>query len=252
VRHGRNNRKRLRNWKIAEGVIPPPVTLEAETGRPRFLAKYTNRMLLVMTGGTHEDPVLEWLEYDEIVRRNQQRATPWVSPRLTKRLGREPNLEQRCWLSGVQLYFVPYSVLPDPMLASWAVSRDHLVCERNGGSHQGDSNISMVGSYLNHKVGHAPLPLKLLHRQELARHELPRDVPSRETAHAVVGHIIDVERQHRLGSGYPWQPWVFAPGTREHRIATAFFEEMRDAEREFLALEPEGRGQWLTEFRWRW
>lgn len=252
MRHGRKKRDLLREWKIATGMKSPSDPTDPETGRPRLLAKYTNRPFLVMTGGTRNDPILEWVEYDEIVRRNMSGSEPWVSPRLTMKFGRNPDLSQRCWLSGVQMYFVAFGVLHDPMLANWAASREHLVCERNGGFGQRDSNIAIVGSFLNKKIGHSPLPLKLLHRRELASREFSRDDPSWETCLAIVRHIIEVENQHRLESGYPWQPWSLEPGTRDHKIATAFQAEMRAAEQEFLALDDTGRRQWLEEFRWRW
>jgi len=71
-----------------------------------------------------------------------------------------------------------------------------------------------------------------------------------------MGPILDLtistEDEHRLGGHYPWQPWAFEPGTREHKIAAAFHREMMEAEQEFLALDDEGRADWIRNFTWRW
>lgn len=223
---------------------------DPETGRLLKYKSYVNRQLLVMTGGTVRAPVLEWMLYDDIAERSTKRDL-WVS-RIVRRFGREADLEQRCWLSGVQLYFVPYSVVDDARKTVWGVSREHLVCERNGGKGHGDSNIAFAGTQLNARIGHNPLPLKLLVRQELAKHSYNRDDPTYEVYRQIRVRIIEIENQYKLGDHYPWQPWTFTPGSNEYRIATAFAREMLDLEAEFLALDPEGRRQWMADFKWRW
>lgn len=244
-RHGRAHRAELRADKRIDDLRHP------ETGRLLRYSKFADRQLLVMTGGTADAPELQWLSYDEIAERNRNHL--WISHKMTKKFGRDPNLEQRCWMSGVQLYVVPYSVLETlDKKPTWRATRDHLVCVRNGGDGHGDSNLVVVGEWINDKVGHNPLPLKLLVRSELAKLKYDRDSPTYAAVGPIIESIIEIEGRFRIGDRYPWQPWTFEPGTREHASATAFDAEMRAAEDEFLALDDDGRRQWLAEFKWRW
>lgn len=204
-----------------------------------------------MVGGTPDTPEFEWMAYDEIAERNKNGS--WISRKMTMKLGRDASLEQRCWLSGVQLYVVPYAVLGTlDKTPTWRATREHLVCLRNGGIGHGDSNIALVGEWVNDKIGHNPLPLKVLTRQELAKRSYDRDTPIYAAVGPVIDGIIEVEQQLRLGDRYPWQPWTFEPGTHNHALAKAFQTEMLKAEDEFLALDAQGRRQWLDEFKWRW
>jgi hypothetical protein len=244
-RHGRAHRAELRAEKRKPELRHP------ETGRLLRYSKFADRQLLVMVGGTPDTPVTTWMSYDEIAERNHNGL--WISHKNTKKFGKDATLEQRCWVSGVQLYFVPYSVLETlNKKPTWRATRDHLVCVRNGGRGHGDSNIVMVGEWVNDKIGHNPLPLKLLLRAELAKSPYERELPTYAAVGPVIERVMEVENQFRLGNGYPWQPWTFAPGTQDHATATAFHAEMRAAEDEFLSLDAEGRRQWLAEFRWRW
>jgi hypothetical protein len=219
-----------------------------ENGGTRFVP--VDRQLLVMTGGTADTPDLKWFSFQELLRRNRKRN--WISGLPLSRFGREAGLQQRCWLTGVQLYFVPVKVLEANVVLPWSITREHLVNARDGGKGQGDSNLVFVGAIINKHLGHVPLPFKLHLRSELAGRELPRDAPTLATYHCVRQAIIDVQRRHLVGKHYAWQKDCFAPGSHEHKSASALRAEMRAAEQEFLAFDSDGRRQWLAEFRWRW
>lgn len=224
-----------------------------ETGRSLLFKRYADRHLLLMTGGDQHEPQLEWMHYDEVALRNRNRRREWVSHTLTKKFGLDAGLEQKCWYTGVLLYLVPFK-LRDKLSrhVPWECSREHLVCERNGGQGHGDSNIVIAGRYFNKKVGHAPLPLKLYIRQELAKLDYDRDRPTWDAMGPILDHTIAIENRHQLGNHYPWQPWAFEPGTRHHRMAASFHEEMMALEQEFLSLDDKGRADWIDDFRWKW
>lgn len=258
-RHGRKNRALLRQWKFendpkfrARIEANPDAHLDPVTGRERKFKRYADRHLLVMTGGDQHDPTLEWVHYDEVVRRNQRHGG-WVARHMAMRYGRHADLEQRCWYTGVLVYLVPFQ-LRDTLkrMVPWECSREHLVCDRNGGYGNGESNIVVAGRYFNKKVGHNPLPVKLYIRQRLAELNYDRNRPTWNAMGTILDLTISIEDEHRLGSHYPWQPWAFEPGTRERRIADAFHREMMEAEREFLGLDDEGRADWIRNFTWRW
>jgi hypothetical protein len=134
----------------------------------------------------------------------------------------------------------------------WECSKEHLVCDRNGGYGQGASNIVIAGRYFNMKIGHSPLPVKVMLRQRLAELNYDRNRPTWDAMDPILKKTIAIENEHRLGQHYPWQPWAFEPGTRERRVADAFHREMMEAEQEFLALDDAGRADWLRGFTWRW
>ncbi len=227
-----------------------------ENGRLLQYKKYADRDLLVMVGGDQHEPDLQWMHYDDIVERNRnpkRKRHGWISHGMTFRFGIDAGLEQRCWYSGVQLYLVPYKLLD--VLGThtpWKASREHLVCSRNGGLGHGNSNIVIAGRYLNCKLGHSPLPLKLLHRSVFASKSFDKETPTWEATRPILDIIIETEEQYKLGEHYPWQPWAFESGTREFKIASGFHEEMLVAEQEFLAQDPTGRQQWIEEFVWKW
>jgi hypothetical protein len=222
-----------------------------ENGRLLRFKKYADRELLIMTGGDQDAPQLELMHYDDLADRNRNRD--WISRKMSKRYGLDADLEQRCWYSGVQLYLVPWKLYDKlfPKLP-WVCSREHLVCERNGGLGNGISNIVVAGYAINVNLGHLPLPVKLLHRQVFATMDLDRDNPVWDTMTPLHYKIIETENQYALGGHYPWQPWAFEPGTRDHRIAQAFHEEMMAVEADFLAQDIADRAQWLDDFTWRW
>lgn len=225
--------------------------VDPATGRQLKYLRYADRELLVMTGGDQENPVLERMHYDEIAARNARGE--WISHRMTKKFGLNPKLEDRCWYSGVQIYLIPFDLLRAlGRKAPWKATREHLVCERNGGAGTGESNLVVAGRHLNDKLGHNPLPVKVLVRQHLLVAELDRDAPTWATALDAMRVKISVEDGLRLGDKYPWQNWCYEPGTRERRMADDFAAQMAAAEAEFLALDGVGRRQWVEEFRWRW
>lgn len=257
-RHGRRNRRKVREWL---GKRDPELEArlrddamkrrDPETGRLLRYKRYADRQLLVMVGGDQHDPELEWMHYDDLAQRNERGR--WISLKMTKRFGLDASLPQRCWYTGTQMYLVPWSLREQlGRQVPWECSREHLVCERNGGLGNGLSNIVIAGRYINDKLGHSPLPLKLAHRHEFAKREFDRDTPTWEAVGPWVEAIIEFERQHELDGHYPWQPWAFAPGTRGRRMAEAFHQEMRTEELAFLALDDEGRRQWIDGFTWRW
>lgn len=260
-RHGRKNREKLRAWKGKHDPVFQERMRRAamerrdpETGRLLRYKKYADRELLVMTGGDQYTPKLEWFHYDEIASKNGGRRSKdaWVSRKMSMRFGLNADLEQRCWYTGTQMYLVPWTLFEAlGHMTPWMCSREHLVCERNGGA-EGVSNIVIAGRYINDKLGHSPLPLKLLHRQEFAKKDFDRETPTWDAIGPWIDTIIETEAQYQLGGHYPWQPWAFDPGTRERRIAEAFHEEMRAEEELFNSLDDRGRAQWLAEFEWRW
>jgi hypothetical protein len=257
-RHGRKNRDKLREWKgkhdpeFQERMRVAALNrVDPETGRLLRYKKYADRELLVMTGGDQHDPELVWMHYDEIAKRNKNRD--WVSVKMAKRFGLDAGLPQRCWYTGVQMYLVPTDLrIALHYYVPWECSREHLVCERNNGLGNGQSNIVIAGRSINDNLGHSPLPLKLLHRQEFAKREMDRETMTWASMKPWIDCIIEVENQYRLGAHYPWQPWAFDPGTAHRKIADAFNVEMMAEEQAFLALDDESRKQWLDEFVWRW
>lgn len=259
-RHGRKNRDKLRAWKgkhdpvFQERMRTAALNRRDENGRLLRYKKYADRELLVMVGGTQHEPELIWMHYDEIAERNGSKKGKdgWLSRKMSRKFGLDPNLEQRCWYTGTQMYFVPWDLFHAlGHRTPWMCSREHLVCERNGGAER-VSNIVIAGRYLNDKLGHSPLPLKLLHRQQFAKCEFDRDTPTWASVKPWVDSIIEVEKDYQLGNHYPWQPWAFEPGTRERRMADDFHKVMMAEEQAFLALDDEGRKQWLDAFVWKW
>lgn len=216
--------------------------------------KFADRELLVMIGGDQENPELVWMHYDELAYRNRNRRRAWLPYTILRQFGNDPDLEQRCWLSDVQVYLVPtHTFEKDARRFPWACSKEHLVCGRNQGYGNGRSNLVLVGRYVNNSVvGHDPLPVKMLYREELWKYDYDRDLPTQTTAWEILKCVQDIQRPHKIANKFPWQPWAYDQGTREHRIATAMFSEMRALEEEFLAQDDEGRRQWLKEFRWKW
>ena len=246
-RHGRKNRARIKEVLGRK----PEFRIDPETGRLLQYKKYADRDLLVMVGGDQDTPLLEWFHYDKLATRNRDNG--WISRKMSKRFGMNADLEQRCWYSGVQLYLVPYKVLGKlGFKVPWECSREHLVCERNGGVGHGLSNIVIAGRALNDNLGHTPLPVKLLHRQNLRDLELPRDEPIWNTMTPIRESIIETENQFQCGGHYPWQPWAYDITNPHRPAAVAFHEEMLTAEKEFLSQDKAGRVQWLEEFTWRW
>jgi hypothetical protein len=257
-RHGRKNRDKLREWKgehdpeFQERMREAAMNMrDPGTGRLLRYKKYADRQLLVMTGGDQHDPELEWMHYDDLAERNQDRE--WLSTKMAKRFGLDATLPQRCWYTGTQMYLVPYDLrLALRYHVPWECSREHLVCERNGGLGNGISNIVIAGRAINDNLGHSPLPLKILHRQNFATQEIDRDATTWASVKPWIDCIIEVENQYQLGAHYPWQPWAFDPGSAHRRTADAFHQEMLAEERAFLALDAEGRRQWIDGFTWRW
>lgn len=257
-RHGRKNRDKLRAWKNTRDPEREARMRELhrtmrdpDTGRLLRYKKYADRELLVMVGGDQSNPELVWMHYDDLAEKNANRE--WLSRKMAMRYGLDADLEQRCWYTGTQLYLVPWALREKlNWEVPWECSREHLVCQRNGGLGSGPSNLVIAGRYINDKLGHNPLPLKLLHRQEFAKRKFPRDNPVWEATRPWVETLIEIENQYRLGRHYPWQPWAYEPGSHEHKIAQAFHKEMRAEELAFLALDEDGRKQWLDEFVWRW
>lgn len=259
-RHGRKNRRRVREImgkrdperEIAYRELHR--TMRDENGRLLRYKKYADRELMVMTGGDQHNPELTWLHYDEIAERNGSKHGKdcWVSRKMSRKFGLDADLDQRCWYTGTQMYFVPWDLFYAlGRHTPWMCSREHLVCERNGGAER-VSNIVIAGLYMNDKLGHSPLPLKLLHRQQFAKREFDRDTPTWNAVGPWIRAIIEVERQYQLGNHYPWQPWAFDAGSDERRTADAFNAEMMVEEQKFLALDDTSRQQWLDEFVWRW
>jgi hypothetical protein len=257
-RHGRKNRDKLRAWKgkhdpaFQERMRRAAMNrTDPETGRLLLFKNYADRELLVMTGGDQDNPELEWMHYDAIAQRNRDSDPQWISRRMSRRFGLDASLEQRCWYTGTQMYLVPWALYESlNRMTPWRCSHEHLVCERNGGGR--GPNLVLAGSYINDKLGHSPLPLKLLHRQEFAKKDFDRETPTWDAIRPWLDAIIDLELQYQLGDHYPWQPWAFDEGTDERRTADAFHAEMRAEEETFLALPEDARAQWLDEFQWRW
>jgi len=203
-----------------------------------------------MTGGDQENPLLEWFKYDDIAARNKR--SHWLSGPMARRFGLNETLPQTCWYTGMQMYLVPWTLFESlGRLVPWMCSKEHLVCERNGNARR-QTNIVIAGRYINKKLGHSPLPLKLKHRERFLALEADRENPTWGNVDPWVQAIIDFESQYKLGAHFPWQPWAYSPGTREHKMAEAFHAVMMKEEQEFASLDDEGRAQWLNDFTWRW
>jgi len=259
-RHGRKNREKLREWRgkydpaHEERMRDAALKMRDENGRLLKFRKYADRELLVLTGGDQHAPELEWVHYDVIAERNGDKhgKDSWVSRKMSRKFGLNADLSQRCWYTGTQMYLVPWKVYYElGRHVPWMCSREHLVCERNGGAER-LSNLVIAGRYINDKLGHSPLPLKLLHRQEFAKKNFDRDTSTWEAVGPWIDAIIELEQQYKLGDHYPWQPWAFDEGTQDRKTADAFHVEMLAEEQAFLALDDESRKQWLEEFTWRW
>lgn len=217
---------------------------------PKFL-RYLDRELLLMVGGDQDAPELEWWHYDRIAQENMdhRRITgDWWISKYVRRFGREPRVEDRCWISGVQLYFVPWQLWDDlNRRTPWRCSREHLISGRhrpdlkvpNTAFTKGmfDPLVVPCGQAVNKSIGHIPLALKVLLKQELAKLDYDRDTPTYEAFGPVIEAVIDIQNQFKVEGKYPWQPETYEEGTRGRRMAESFCETMRALEREMVLSE---------------
>ena len=155
--------------------------------------------------------------------------------------------EMRCWLTGTRLYWAPESLASGEAVRAlpWLVSRDHLVCRRRMENGAGQSNIVLMGGYLNRKVGHNPLPLRVLLRRRFAALDYDREDMSAASVQRLMQVIIAVENEFSLGGRYPWQPWSYPEDDPARPAADAIYARLLAAEDEFLALDDAGRAAWL-------
>lgn len=170
----------------------------------------------------------------------------------------------RCFISGVQCHYAPLDTTRDHQRRlPWQLSMDHLVPMGIGEGRARRihdrrmhtmANHAIVGRRLNSRqLGHMPLPLKILHRQRLARLSYDREDVSGETNYPIIRQaIIDGDDALRMHGRYPWQPWTYE--VSEHRrAATAFMDAMTACEDEFLSLpRNHERLEWIEGLRWSW
>jgi hypothetical protein len=195
-------------------------------------------------GGDQNDPVLREYLWDDLPTNVKGRKRHVISS-MHKNSSDD---DMVCFYSGVQTYLSAGEFKYSP----WEVTREHLVAVVNAGSGCGGSNIVFAGALLNMKLGHSPLPVKLHIRQQLSSCVYDRNRPTYETFRNVIGHVIQIEDAMRVGGKYPWQPHTYDPNDPHYAMVQDFHSDMKKAEEDFLALPPEGRREWIRDFRWRW
>jgi len=195
-------------------------------------------------GGDQNAPVLKEYLWDDLPTAVKERKRHVISSMHKNSM----DDEMVCFYSGVQTYLSVTEFKYSP----WEVTREHLVAVINDGSGHGGSNIVFAGALLNMKLGHSPLPVKMLLRHYLKSCEYDRLKPTYDTFGKVIGFAIELENSLKVGGKYPWQPHTYDPSEACYGQVQSFYREMQQTERDFLALPPEERRDWLKDFRWRW
>lgn len=191
-----------------------------------------------------------------MLRRNQ--FPPWLhSNKYNKWFLNRPHMSTgwRCMVTGVQCHAAPKSFYDgNHRNMPWALTIDHLVPTMlRDGDEMADRllNQAVVGWYVNFKMGHIPLAVKLLHRNTFRAMRFGERPPTRDTCVEARSVIIANEDSLRLGGLYPWQPWTYPEGS--HRVeALAFMGRMGEFHARFLSVSPNDRAAFLDAFEWIW
>lgn len=198
----------------------------------------------VRLDGDQENPKLQEYLWEDLPDRVKKRKRGLISSMHRNQCTEE----MTCFYSGVQTYMSSHTF----RYAPWEATREHLVAVVHDGAGKGGSNIVYAGALLNRKMGHSPLPVKLLLRAHLATCSYDRSKPTYSTFCTVLDHAIALENTMKVGGKYPWQPHTYDLSDSCYGQVLSFYQEMQQEERNFLALPDDERRDWIRAFRWRW
>lgn len=137
---------------------------------------------------------------------------------------------------------------------SFSLSKDHAVPIRVAAQFDTRSTqLVMCSAYLNNKLGHIPLAMKLWIRSQLVHVEYNRTDRSDETLRVLRRALVDISNRFDSGNGlYLYQPWTY-PAEDDARESLLFYNKLVAVDRDFLKLRnPREAYQWLREYDPSW
>jgi hypothetical protein len=177
-----------------------------------------------------------------------------IHSKLNAKLNRGIVKNFNCFYSGVECYWVSWKNFElEQRKLPWALNREHLVSAYNAGrflrlsttqKENNEGNIVYAGRYINAKIGHSPLPLKILIKRHLEKCEYDRTNCTYENALKIKQYLIEYEDQYKLGGLYPWQPWTYVVPAHK-QAAEELHRRMLQIELEFLRVPLKEKRAWL-------
>lgn len=170
-------------------------------------------------------------------------------------------LQWECFYSGAKLYVCPMSMY-DKLNASripWAMSIEHLVSIRSRRYLSDikyridsiDHNLVLSGMKLNVRIGHDPLPVKLMQRKYLRSLNINREYPTLQDYGACFEGILKSKEPMKYKGGFMWfEDHYTCPLDRKK--ARLCYQEMMLCEEEYLHVQVEEKMDWINNFEWRW
>lgn len=162
----------------------------------------------------------------------------------------------KCYFTGATLYGYGVRDYRADQIP-WGVSVEHLVPKRHKMFH--DSSLwnsiigatEIVGIKINRRIGHDPLPVKIMTRRHLMTAPINREEPTLDDYSTCFHEIIRSKEMMVSDGGYVWQEASYQDERRK-MIARLCFSEMLACEKEFLLLPKDEQNYWIDEFQWKW
>jgi hypothetical protein len=151
------------------------------------------------------------------------------------------NNSSRCFISNcAMLYTSSYSIARKKCSFNsnivWVAEREHLLPIRDYGDDTiRAKSIVIVGSYLNKKMGHNPLSIKLSLKRYLLDKEYPKDDPlnEQESLKTVMDYKIEHEKKYLFHNKFIYQPHTYT-NVKHTAAAQEFTDRLLKLDYEFV------------------
>lgn len=164
-----------------------------------------------------------------------------------------------CFYTDVQCWVPNFDInLTKNEKLRYTLSKEHVSCShianQLGLTHlaNGVDNIVMSSSYLNHKMGHIPLVLKLWLKKKLKSCDYSKTEMTLHNAHRIFNHLINLQNLFSKNGLFPWQPQTFAEKIAQQKNQK-IYDEMLTVDRHFLHIRGlKNSFEWLNEYDPSW
>lgn len=159
-----------------------------------------------------------------------------------------------CFYSRVRCWMPNFTCNGHKFEHHFALTKDHAVpvqvAKELGGT---SKHLVMSSEYLNYKLGHMPLAMKLWIRSQLTLETYDLFDHSNETVTTLRHALIKINDQFKDINGlYLYQPWTYKDNSSA-RDSLLFYNKLLEVDREFLQLHGvRDAYTWLSEYDVSW
>lgn len=160
-----------------------------------------------------------------------------VSSHANRLLNKGIITDFNCFYSGIRCWKPTFDVNKHRLGLHFALTKDHAVPIRNADKlGLPSSHLVMCSGYMNHKLGHFPLALKLWIRRKLVNETYDRLLRTQTTIAQLRSALIRFNDMFIDENGlYLYQPWTYIEGT-DPSSANHFYNKLIEVESEYLAI----------------